>query len=57
MLYSRKATVKLKGKAWDNSPESFIPSVTDAHSFKRQRRKKIDLIKQLGAVISLKKNL
>lgn len=37
MFYSIKVTVKIKGKPWDNSTESFKSSVIDALPFKRQR--------------------
>ena len=39
MLYSRKATVNIKGKAWDNNLESLISNIIYALTFKRQRGK------------------
>ena len=38
MFYSIKVTVKIKGKPWDYSTESFKSSVIDALPFKRQRK-------------------
>lgn len=39
MFHPRRATVKIKGKAKDNSLESFISSVIDVHPFRRDRGK------------------
>lgn len=38
MFYSIKVTVKIKGKPWDNSTESFKSSAIDALPFKTQRK-------------------
>lgn len=44
MFHPRKATVKIKRKAWDNGLESFISRVSDVQSLKRERKKRNFLI-------------
>lgn len=52
MLHSRKATVKIKGKAWGNSFESLTSSAINIDAFKREKKNKLlDYIKNLGAMI------